>query len=139
MAASPGAAPHEGDEHVVDHEVRAVVVHSSPRYGRFLLIGVALGVIAAVLLTIVAAVTDAPGGPLSSGPGGVLRVFALYGAACIAVGLVVMGVLAMALDRRSLARARAVHAEHATTLVVDLHKPASDEIPQWVRDADDHR
>lgn len=139
MAAPRGASGDFGDEHVVDHEVRAVVVHSSPRYGRFLLIGVVLGVIAAVLLTVIAALTGDPGGPLSTGSGGVLRVFALYAAAGIAVGLVVMGLLAMALDRRSLARARAAHAEHATTLVVDLQAPASDEIPHWVRDADDLR
>lgn len=139
MAAPRAAAPDPDDEHVVDHEVRAVVVHSSPRYGRFLMIGVVLGVIAGVLLTIIAALTDDPGGPLSSGSGGVLRVFALYAAACIAVGLVVMGVLAMALDRRSLARARAARAEHATTLVLDLDAPVNDDIPQWVRDAEDPR
>ena len=66
-----------------------------------------------------------------------LRVFALYAAVCVAVGLVVMGVLAMVLDRRSLKRAHAAHAEHATTLVMDLESPVNDDVPRWVRDADD--
>jgi hypothetical protein len=137
MAAMPGdAAPH-ANEHVVDEEVRAVVVHSSPRYGRFLGIGVVAGLVAAAVLTALASITDAPGGPLSTGAGGVLRVFAIYAAVCVGVGLLGMGLLAMSLDRRSLKRATRAHAEHATTLVVNLDAPASDDVPQWVRDADD--
>lgn len=138
MAARRGdAAGKDVDEYVVDQEVLAVVVHSSPRYGRFLGIGVGMGLVVAAILTMIAGITDDPGGPLSTGAGGVLRVFALYAAVCVAVGLVVMGMLAMLLDRRSLTRARAAHAEHATTLVVDLRSPVNDDVPRWVRDADD--
>ena len=46
-------------------------------------------------------------------------------------------VRAIALDRRSLRRARAAHAEHATTLVMNLDSPANDDVPPWVRDVDD--
>ena len=139
MAARRGdaAGRDTDDEHVVDQEVLAVVVHSSPRYGRFLGIGVGAGLLVAAILTFVAGITDDPGGPLSTGAGGVLRVFALYAAVCVAVGLVVMGVLAMMLDRASLKRAKAAHAEHATTLVVDMRSPVNDDVPRWVRDADD--
>lgn len=141
MAARRGeaAGTNADDEHVVDQEFLAVVVHSSPRYGRFLGIGVALGLVIAAVLTFIAGITDDPGGPLSTGAGGVLRVFALYAAVCVAVGLVVMGVLAMLLDRASLKRAKAAHAEHATTLVVDMRSPVNDDVPRWVRDADDLR
>ena len=124
------------DEHVVDQEVLPVVVHSSPRYGRFLGIGIVFGLLAGAVLTLLSGIDD-PGGPLSTGASGVLRVFAIYAAACVGIGLVVMGLLAVALDRRSLRRARAAHAEHATTLVMDLDSPVSDDVPQWVRDADD--
>ena len=138
MAARRGdpAGRSADDEHVVDQEVLPVVVHSSPRYGRFLGIGIAVGLLAGAALTLLSGIDD-PGGPLSTGAGGVLRVFAIYSAACVGVGLVVMGLLAVALDRHSLRRARAAHAEHATTLVMDLTSPVNDDVPQWVRDADD--
>jgi hypothetical protein len=138
MAARRGDPAGRGveDEHVVDQEVLPVVVHSSPRYGRFLGIGIALGLLAGAALTLLSGIGD-PDGPLSAGAGGVLRVFAVYAAACVGVGLVVMGLLAVALDRHSLRRARAAHAEHATTLVMDLDSPVNDDVPQWVRDADD--
>jgi hypothetical protein len=124
------------DEHVVDQEVLPVVVHSSPRYGRFLGIGIVLGLVAGAVLTLLSGIDD-PGGPLSTGASGVLRVFVIYAAACVGIGLVVMGLLAVTLDRRSLRRAHAAHAEHATTLVMDLDSPVNDDVPQWVRDADD--
>jgi hypothetical protein len=122
MAARRGDPAGRGveDEHVVDQEVLPVVVHSSPRYGRFLGIGIALGLLAGAVLTLLSGIGD-PDGPLSAGAGGVLRVFAV----------------SVALDRRSLRRARAAHAEHATTLVMDLDSPVNDDVPQWVRDADD--
>jgi hypothetical protein len=139
MAARRGdpAGENVEDEHVVDQEVLPVVVHSSPRYGRFLAIGIVVGLIAGGVLTFLSGLDDDPGGPLSTGPGGILRVFAIYAAVGVGIGLVVMGLLAIALDRRSLRRARAARAEHATTLVVNLDTPANDDVPPWVRDADD--
>jgi hypothetical protein len=139
MAARRGDAARRDtdDEHVVDQEFLEVVVHSSPRYGRFLGIGVGVGLLVATVLTIIAGVTDEGGGPVSTGAGGILRVFALYAGVAVALGLLIMGLLAMMLDRRSLRRARAAHAEHATTLVMDLDSPVTDDVPLWVRDADD--
>jgi hypothetical protein len=141
MAAKRGAPAGTGgdDEHVVDQEVLHVVVHSSPRYGRFLAIGIVVGLIVAAVLTFLSGQNADNGGPISAGPSGVLRVFAIYAAVCVGVGLLIMGVLAMMLDRRALGRARAAQAEHATTLVVDLDSPANDDVPLWVRDADDLR
>lgn len=138
MAARGGDAGGNGDdEHVVDQEFLEVIVHSSPRYGRFLGIGVALGLLVAVALTALAASAGERGGPVSAGAGGLLRVFALYAAVGVAAGLLVMSLLAMVLDRRAQRRAHAAHAEHATTLVMDLDAPVSDDVPPWVRDADD--
>jgi hypothetical protein len=139
MAARRGDPAGESidDEHVVDQEVLPVVVHHSPRYGHFLAIGIVVGLIAAAALTFLSGLDDDPGGPMSTGVGGVLRVFAVYAAVCVGVGLLVMGLLAITLDRRSLKRARAAHAEHATTLVMNLDAPANDDVPLWVRDADD--
>ncbi|SFR89726.1 hypothetical protein SAMN04487846_0377 [Microbacterium sp. cf046] len=126
-----------GDEHVVDEEVLPVVVHSSPRYGRFLMIGVVIGLVVAAVLTFLSGVNDEPGGPLSTGASGVLRVFGVYAAVCVGIGLVVMGLLAILLGRRSLKHARSARAEHATTLVMDLDTPVNDDVPRWVRDDDD--
>jgi hypothetical protein len=139
MAARRGDPAGRGvdDEHVVDQEVLAVVVHSSPRYGRFLGIGIVVGLIGASVLTFISSLTDAPGGPLSTGASGFLRVFGIYAAVCVGLGLLVMGLLAIVLDRRSLKRAHAAHAEHNTTLVMDLDSPVNDDVPRWVRDADD--
>lgn len=141
MAATRGDPVGKGvdDEHVVDQEFQRVVVHSSPRYGRFLMIGVVFGLIAAAVLTFLSGQNADPGGPLAAGPSGVLRVFGVYAAACVGAGLLVMGVLAIVLDRLSLRRARSAQAEHATTLVMDLDSPVNDDVPQWVRDSDDLR
>ena len=139
MAAPRGgsAGREAGEEHVVDQEVLRVVVHSTPRYGRFLGIGVFVGLFAAVILTFLSSLTDAPGGPLSTGAGGVLRVFAVYAAVCVGAGLLVMGLLAIALGRAAAKRAHSAQAEHDTTLVVDLAAPVNDDVPRWVRDSED--
>ncbi|MET0829907.1 MAG: hypothetical protein ABWY26_10325 [Microbacterium sp.] len=139
MAAERGDRARRGveDEHVIDEEVLPVVVHSSPRYGRFLGIGVVLGLLVAGILTFVSGLTGDPGGPLSTGASGVLRVFGVYGAVCVGVGLLVMGLLAIVLDRVSSKHARSARAEHATTIVMDLESPVNDDVPRWVRDEDD--
>jgi len=125
------------DEHVIDQEVLPVFVHSSPRYGRFLFIGIVLGLLVAVTLTVVSGLTDDPGGPLSTGVSGVLRVFGVYAAVCVGVGLLVMGLLAIILGRVAAKHGRSARAEHDTTLVMDLDAPVNDDVPRWVRDADD--
>ena len=53
-----------------------------------------------VALTFLSALAGEPGGPLSTGAAGVLRVFAIYAAVCVGIGLAVMGTLAIVLDRR---------------------------------------
>lgn len=141
MAARRGepAGTDDDHEHVIDQEVLPVIVHSTPRYGRFLALGVAAGLVMAVILTVAAGSAADPGGPMSAGASGVLRVFGVYAAVCVAAGLLVMAVLALVLGSRSGRRGHPARAEHATTLVMDLDTPGSDDAPRWVGEADDVR
>ena len=139
MAAERGPSAGEGveDEHVVDDEFLSVLVRPSPRYGRFLGAGIVLGLLVAVILTFIAGNGPDATDPLGAGASGVLRVFGVYAAFCVACGLLLMGTLALVLDRVVSKRARPARAEHVTTLVVDLDAPANDRAPRWVRDEDD--
>jgi hypothetical protein len=139
MDAEHGAPqnPEIGDERVVDHQVLPVRIRSTPRYGRFLWIGVIGGLLVAVVLTSVAGQTEPRGGPMSTGASGVLWVFAVYAAVAVAAGLLLMGLLALLLAGRSGRRTRPASAVHDTTLTHDLRGPANDDIPRWVLDADD--
>jgi len=141
MAAERGASAGGGvdDERVVDDEFLPVVVRPSPRYGRFLGTGIALGLLTAIVLTFVSGSGPDAGDALGAGASGVLRVFGVYAAVCIAAGLLLMGTLALVLDRIVSRHAHAARAEHVTTLVVDLDAPVDDDVPPWVRDEDDVR
>lgn len=133
MAGARGAAaeiPSEND-HIVDDEVVSVVVRRSPRYGRFLLVGVLLGIAAAGLLTWIEAATGGPGGPLTTGASGFLRVFGALAAVCVGAGLLIFGMLAIVLERMIGRRGHAEIAERATVLTDDLISPVSDDPPRW--------
>ncbi|WES63749.1 hypothetical protein P0L94_14920 [Microbacter sp. GSS18] len=138
MARIRGAAADspDDDDHVVDDEVVSVVVRRSPRYGRFLMIGLFGGLIVAGILTAVEAATGDPGGPLSTGASGFLRVFGALAAVCVGAGLAIMGVLAIVLDRVVGRRIRPETAERATVLTDDLTSPVTDDPPRWIGDAD---
>ena len=139
MAAERGAAAGEGvdDERVVDDEFLPVVVRPSPRYGRFLGAGIFLGLLTAVLLTFLSGTGPDGADVLGAGASGILRVFGVYAAVCVAGGLLLTGTLALVLDRIVSRHARSAQAEHLTTLVVDLDAPVHDDVPRWVRDEDD--
>ncbi|GAB3603146.1 hypothetical protein [Microbacterium aureliae] len=130
-AAAGGPDPSEHD-HIVDDEVVSVVVRRSPRYGRFLLLGIVSGLVVAGILTAIAAATGDPGGPLSTGASGFLRVFGALAAVCVGAGLFLFGMLAIVLDRMIGRRQRAEIAERATVLTDDLTSPVSDDPPRWV-------
>jgi len=135
-ARAAAADPPDGDDHIVDDEVVSVVVRRSPRYGRLLMIGIFGGLIVAGILTAIEAATGDPGGPLSTGASGFLRVYGALAAVCVGVGLLVMGVLAIVLDRVVGRRIRPETAERATVLTDDLVSPVSDDPPRWVGDPD---
>lgn len=141
MAAARGTAP-TGDEdadHVVDEEILGVVVRPAPRYGRFIGVGIGAGLVTAVALTIVAGFVGGESSPVAAGISGVLRVFGIYAVVFVAIGLLVSSSVAMLLERRARRRAIMTRAQHDTSIVVDLDRPVNDDIPQWVRDADDLR
>ena len=92
-------------EHI-DHEASVdVVVRRSPRYGRFLIIGAIVGVIAALILTTVfgpsADVEATSAKTFSFG-----QVFGFIALVCVAAGALLSGLLALVLDPRLGRRAR---------------------------------
>lgn len=137
MATQRGSGWPADHEHVVDDEIIDVVVRRSPRYGRFLGLGIVAGILIAASLTAVLGFSDEPGGAISTGASGVLRVFGVYAAIFVGIGLVVMGSLAVILDRLALKRAISARAHHNITLVMDLDSPVNDDVPRWVRDSED--
>lgn len=139
MAAERGASTGEGvdDERVVDDEFLPVVVRQSPRYGRFLGAGIVGGLLVAAILTFVSGAATEAGDPFGAGAAASLYSFGVMAAVCVACGLLLMGTLALVLDRIVSKHARPARAEHLTTLVMDLDAPANDDVPRWVSDDED--
>ncbi|MFC8681904.1 hypothetical protein ACFT30_10300 [Microbacterium ureisolvens] len=130
------AGDDDHDEHVIHEEWESVGVRRAPRIGHIMGAGIGLGLAAALILTVTAAFNEQPGGPLSTGASGYLRVFGVFAVICVGFGLLVAGLIVIVLDRRGARRERPAIAEHATTLTDDLVSPMTDEVPQWVRDAE---
>lgn len=85
-------------------------VRRSPRYGVFLAIGAALGILVAMILTFAfngTAEVSASGKVYSQG-----QVFGFLLLICIPIGLVVMGLLALILDRVVGRKTRTVTVDH---------------------------
>ncbi|GAA2980942.1 putative membrane protein [Microbacterium terrae] len=126
--------PDDADDHIVDEELREVVVRRTPRYGRIFGIGIAGGLVAAV---IVVALSGGPSGLPATGAAGVMRGFGVVAAVCVAVGLLVSAIVVIVLDRRASRRVHPGTADHTTSLSDDLAHPVTDDAPRWVRDEDD--
>ena len=136
-ARTGAAGDDDPDEHVIHEEWESVGVRRAPRIGRIMISGIVLGLVTAGVLTAAAAVSEEPGGPLSTGASGYLRVFGVFAVICVGFGLLVAGLVVIVLDRVVGGRGRSVIAEHATSLSDDLVSPVTDDVPQWVRDAED--
>ena len=78
-----------------------VVVHRSPRYNRFMIVGAVIGAIVAFVLTM-----TAPAGEEYS----VAQVLGFLTLGCVAAGVALAAILALVLDR--MARKRTAVAEH---------------------------
>ncbi|MFV0320704.1 MAG: potassium transporter Trk [Microbacterium sp.] len=102
---------------VVSDRVETVAVRRSPKYGVFLALGAALGVLAAMILTFAFDGNDfaADNGAVYT-DGQVFGFLALVG---IAVGLIVGGVVAIILDRVVGRRTKQVEVAHETVETVD--------------------
>lgn len=99
-------------EHVHDH-VETVRVRRAPKITVFLLLGAALGVLLALILTFAfngtAETSPNTGFEYSQG-----QVFGFLLVACIPIGIAVGAVVALILDRRSRRRAQDVAVDHSS-------------------------
>ncbi|MWB97286.1 hypothetical protein GB864_01730 [Agromyces sp. MMS17-SY077] len=97
-------------ELVESEESDTVVVRHAPRYGRFLALGAAVGVILALVLTFSFPEND----EYSQG-----QVFGFLLLACVAIAGAAGGLAAILLDRAATKRARSLPAVHETGRRVD--------------------
>lgn len=97
-------------EHIEDH-VERMRLRRAPKFSVFLLLGAALGLVAAMILTF----TFSGTGDVSPNTGLVYsqgQVFGFMLLVCIPVGLAIGAVVALILDRRSSRRSRDVIVDH---------------------------
>lgn len=128
----PDSSSPQPHEHVVDVQVQAVRLRRTPRYGRILGLGVAIGIVLAVILT---AVSSASGqGVASSGEAGLLWAFGLNALVTVALSLLISALIILAVDRSHASRLRAARAAQEVTLVDDLTSPMTDQVPPWRRE-----
>lgn len=103
---------------VVEDRIETVQVRRSPKYSVFLLLGAAVGIVVAMILTFAFSGTEsespATGMIYSQG-----QVFGFLALVCIAVGLVVFGGLALVLDRVVGRRTRSVTVDHEAVHLED--------------------
>ena len=98
---------------VVDDRIETVRVRRAPKYGVFLVLGAALGVFVAMILTFSFHGTDD-----ASASGVVydqMQVFGFLALVGIAVGLLVGGAVALLFDRALSRRTRSVSVDHERT------------------------
>jgi hypothetical protein len=106
----PGGVPAEPVETEVTSDT--VTVRRAPRYGRFILLGVIVGAIVALILTF--AFSGQPD-PEAARPFDRGQVFGFLLLLCGTIGAALGAVVALLLDRSSARRARAVSVEHEST------------------------
>ncbi|MGZ0712085.1 potassium transporter Trk (plasmid) [Coraliomargarita sp. W4R53] len=99
-------------EHVEDH-IETVKVRRAPKISVFLLLGAALGVLTAMILTFAfngtSEVSPNTGFEYSQG-----QVFGFLTLICVPIGIAILGVIAVILDRRASRNARDVVVDRET-------------------------
>lgn len=95
----------------VQHRIESARVRRSPRYVVFFVLGAALGILAALILTF-AFDGSAQASPTTQVLYSASQVFGFLCLICIPIGLALGGVLALTLDRRFASRAREVRIDH---------------------------
>ncbi|MDF2492679.1 MAG: potassium transporter Trk [Microbacterium sp.] len=103
---------------VVDDRIETVRVRRAPKYGVFLVLGAAIGVFVAMVLTF------AYDGSEQAGASGVaygqMQVFGFLALIGVAVGLLGGGAVALLFDRALTRRARSVSVDHERTRIDDV-------------------
>lgn len=94
-----------------EHRIETAMVRRSPRYGIFLVLGAALGIVAALVLTF-AFDGSAQKSPSTQAQYSLTQVFGFLCLVAIPVGMALMAVVALLLDRRFARRAREVQVDH---------------------------
>ncbi len=118
-AHTPQNSDARAPEHLeaISDRVEQVSVRRSPRYGIFLVLGAALGVFVAMILTFAFNGNDRAadnGAVYSDG-----QVFGFLALAGVAVGLLVGGAVALILDKVVSRRTRQVEVDHTTVESLD--------------------
>jgi hypothetical protein len=122
-AASP--SPHE---RVVDDAWQEIAMRHAPRMGRFLAVGVAVGLLLALIFTTTSMIAGE--GPITAGLGGVLLTFMILALIFVASCLLVSALLALLLDRLARRRATKSIADRSTVMFHDLSRPVTDDPPR---------
>lgn len=102
-------------EHVDDH-IETLRVRRAPKFSVFLLLGGALGLLAAMILTFTFNGSEyaSPNTGLVYSQG---QVFGFLALICVPVGLALAAVVALLLDRRASKRSRSVFVDHESVHV----------------------
>ncbi|MBN9215231.1 MAG: potassium transporter Trk [Microbacterium sp. SCN 70-200] len=93
------------------HHIESAQLRRSPRYAIFFVLGAALGILAALILTFAFDGT-AEKSPSTQVLYSTSQVFGFLCLVCIPIGLALGGVVALILDRRFARRAREVRVDH---------------------------
>lgn len=96
-----------------DDEIVTVQVRRAPKYGVFLALGAALGILAAMILTFAFDGTALPS-PNTTIEYTTLQVFGFVALLCVPIGVALGGAVALILDRTVGRRTREVRADHET-------------------------
>lgn len=102
----------------VRDEIVTVRVRRAPKYGVFLLLGAALGVLAATVLTLAFDGTALPS-PNSGMEYSTMQVFGFVTLICVPIGIAVGGAVALILDRVVGRRSRDVRVDHESVRLSD--------------------
>lgn len=114
----PDAAASIAPRRVVEDHIETLQVRRAPKYGVFLGMGAAGGVVAAIILTFAFTGTlfESPNTGMVYSQG---QVFGFLALICIAAGLLIFGVLALVLDRTVGRRTRGVTVDRETVHLAD--------------------
>lgn len=109
-----------------EHRIESAQVRRAPRYAMFLVVGAALGVVVAIILTFAFDGTDDVSTSTQVSYS-LTQVFGFLALVCITVGIALGGIVALILDRTMARRAREVRVDHEHIEVDEPEAPRAAE------------